>query len=1130
MLAHNQPAEIPPTLYINNMTKVQYAGAVSMAMEGMRLFCGDMDEDQEGLFEARWRPLFRYPSQEIVFYLNQLNPLLLQFLTLRSALNDCIEDFNATQLAVMSCTEIGDAEGVSEAMEDAVIYALAAKELNARLQLVGEKIIDLGEPPDAAGIMKKARQQYEAALKEFSAKAAPAPAAEKGACWTLVECRSFDEVGLLSQCHYDDTRRPHFSYKINLREGRLASKFSPPSWAGPGSLEFGYRHTWERPPLHLHTGEKLTLSAEIERVHSCAGLDLKGLKKITQAESKGKILIKSPHLPRTADYQSRLDNCGVIEYPGRVSIACPDEEPPEYSQPIVEISVETYPNERRWARDTNCNQCADGPCGGRLKNYESGTRVPVRMKLPKMDSEHLYLYVRFRDDFTCVEDDRWPLRSRFIFANVGIVYVYQWDPTGNSIKPLDLDHSGNDDDDSSVASGSSPEKQEIEEKITFHRHNSEYFSNTIEALNKQIANAANPEARNRLTRNLLYAKDARQRELDAITALKTGNFVRTRTELDAFNMQIMARQSEALALRFHREKRIRERGPRLIGLAPPADRGKLLDFFKDHVLYERDVAKMSTGMKALGDKVLGGIEAEIAAHEEDARYWDENLRMAQYTKAGADYAMLALSFTGAGAAYNLFGKAGMITASGAVYMAYNAVNGYLEGGVEEAVSGTLAAYNAGTAIIHAGMQGYQAGVLRHLEEYSRNPQKIALDEEKAGFKGAAWSAGTAAAFACAVHFGMKAYNNRQQIIENRKAQLQFKCEKAKRESLVRYFKKRTVAAAKKVKTFRQRQMALSEAAQANAPKNEIARLRNELDQAYKGIKTDYFAKKIMKSMAVKAKANFHTESGRAHHKTVHAYNSIDRRYTKQLKTRLSQRMDAQGFNPQRYKTFSNSASKGGIAMDVDVGAIEPPRYIMVKGKRVANPEHAAWRRGLTRAVDGVTRRASPHELQEVGQQELEHAFQDVFGRKPDEAMLSYTTSYHPEAYRDPRWLGSKRCKTALVNETDPQWTQQAADVTDFKVNTMDAHNPSLGYYGRMQEKCRGLVKDFDTKLEPLLARSKNQEAVKRMRELRKVMEQFSSNKIGPVKAEQMLRLMTGNKDGLREVSQRFSVMLQGLKK
>ena len=167
LLNANLPAEMPPALYINNMTTVQYGGAVSMAMEGMRIFYGDMDEKQEQEFEARWQPLFEYPSQEIVSYLNQLNPLLVQFLALKAALNDCLEDFNATQLEVMASASVGDADNISAAMENAALYSLVAKLLNLRLQKVGEEITALGDPPNAVALRRRAREIHEQAQQEF---------------------------------------------------------------------------------------------------------------------------------------------------------------------------------------------------------------------------------------------------------------------------------------------------------------------------------------------------------------------------------------------------------------------------------------------------------------------------------------------------------------------------------------------------------------------------------------------------------------------------------------------------------------------------------------------------------------------------------------------------------------------------------------------------------------------------------------------------------------------------------------------------------------------------------------------------------------------------------------------------
>jgi hypothetical protein len=78
------------------------------------------------------------------------------------------------------------------------------------------------------------------------------------------------------------------------------------------------------------------------------------------------------------------------------------------------------------------------------------------------------------------------------------------------------------------------------------------------------------------------------------------------------------------------------------------------------------------------------------------------------------------------------------------------------------------------------------------------------------------------------------------------------------------------------------------------------------------------------------------------------------------------------------------------------------------GQKIHNPAHVEWRKNLTQRQPDRTRvRRSPHEFQEAGQKNLEGAFKEVFGRPPGEAMVAFTTTYHPEAYRDIKWLGKK---------------------------------------------------------------------------------------------------------------------------
>ena len=263
-------------------------------------------------------------------------------------------------------------------------------------------------------------------------------------------------------------------------------------------------------------------------------------------------------------------------------------------------------------------------------------------------------------------------------------------------------------------------------------------------------------------------------------------------------------------------------------------------------------------------------------------------------------------------------------------------------------------------------------------------------------------------------------------------------------------------------------------------------------------------------------------------KLVHAYNSFDRPAMARLKERVAQRMQADGWSDQQYKTFSNSASKGKVGMDIDLGAVEPPRYVLSGGKQVPNPEHLLWQQTLTqRSPGGLTFTRSPHEFQEAGQRHLNDAFREIYGRPPGQAFTNFTTSYHPEAYRDTSWLGNCYTPHAIKGRVDRRWAQQAADVTGFKIDNLPREHPALGRYATLQEQCRGTVKDIDTKLKPFLSDATNPEAVKHLGELRNVMDRFARNEIGPIEAERRLNLLTGG-EGIVGVKDRFRVFLQGL--
>ena len=92
------PANIPPFLDLNDLSAATWGGAVSAAKEAMRLVIGPMGPGEEKAFDDTWTPLFRFPHEKLVDWLNALNPLLGQYLATRASAAEAVLGFDAAQL------------------------------------------------------------------------------------------------------------------------------------------------------------------------------------------------------------------------------------------------------------------------------------------------------------------------------------------------------------------------------------------------------------------------------------------------------------------------------------------------------------------------------------------------------------------------------------------------------------------------------------------------------------------------------------------------------------------------------------------------------------------------------------------------------------------------------------------------------------------------------------------------------------------------------------------------------------------------------------------------------------------------------------------------------------------------
>ncbi len=157
-------ATVAPFLDFNKMSAVQYNGAVSVAMEGMRLLYGEMSAADAQKFQAVWAPLYDYQTQPAVDYLNKLNPLLGQFLAGR-------EEFMRTAGAV-NAAMYDSALGVAANTRDAYIDAMARaqrqaetlRSLEAGLTQIAAQIQALGNPPNPLAAKCAAQERYRRSL------------------------------------------------------------------------------------------------------------------------------------------------------------------------------------------------------------------------------------------------------------------------------------------------------------------------------------------------------------------------------------------------------------------------------------------------------------------------------------------------------------------------------------------------------------------------------------------------------------------------------------------------------------------------------------------------------------------------------------------------------------------------------------------------------------------------------------------------------------------------------------------------------------------------------------------------------------------------------------------------------
>lgn len=748
------------------------------------------------------------------------------------------------------------------------------------------------------------------------------------------------------------------------------------------------------------------------------------------------------------------------------------------------------------------------------------------------------------------------------------------------------------------------EKQTKETKKAFLKEEIASNLRSIEVLEKSLATAASSampatdkeKELNYLQRSIQQLRSWNQTAEDNIRFVDTGVYERTRTASDELNAQLMREDSRAQANYWDNINNKIVRMNRLIDTAAPEVRDDLRHRWNDELESEikggAKFEKIDAAARAIGDAAIKSRQAEQGQANQELAVTERNLAIAEGVKTAANYSMTAVTM------YATAGLASPVSifmptcAETAISTTYSIATGYIEGGPEAAFKQAAGAYSQVAGLFNTAMDAYQQGVLDHLEDYARDPRNKKLNESGAGLSAMGWALAKEGVQNAATHFVVNP------ILANTKEALKgpakfatgafgkdpMTFKSAAQMADERRFNDKSLYGKHLMMQFKQAHEEFQTAKTSGKSPADLSASKSRMDAAYKEANSDFHAKIWMKRTA-----KLNDELGSAWAQTDGVHKAELMKVTAEYNLR-------DGLSTPPIKSYSNSASKGGVGMDMDLGFEEPSRWKSAPDPKdakktiaVLNPEYWAWRNKLTVTdSNNVTKRISPREYSQKAHENMLKAYEKVYGHKPDEAFLEFTYSDHPEAYKDKAWLGKEKPatdKTAKgaedkAPETDwadfasvnPAWAQQAAEVTAFKIYRLQKPDPKGGAtkpvgtaakgstagaaapkdefpgmprYSAMLEQCRGLVKDFDTKMigakadtsafgneagnkitinpESPLAKTPP-EVQKHFLELRTVLNDFANGKLRPSEAEKKLDVLTGGQ-GMVEIPEQMRAVM-----
>ena len=632
-----------------------------------------------------------------------------------------------------------------------------------------------------------------------------------------------------------------------------------------------------------------------------------------------------------------------------------------------------------------------------------------------------------------------------------------------------------------------PEHKAKQEAIEFHEANIKIIERNLAKDSEELSKEKDVSRRQALEFRILTAKAEIQAEKDLIASLQTGQIVHTRTEWDDYAKDKFIAGIKENQIQMAKAQQQLAEAQRIAALLPPEEAEKARAFIAEHlspdVIAKADMGKIQQVTDAIFKKAEGYYQQAEAQKEiadaERALMVFEGIRT-----VGGIATSVVLGQTGA-----------------SVYMG---VTGYISGEPKDAVKSAASWYSTAGYMAVEVFEGYHKG--GYLTD--------------AGIAGAIEKGATAFGLGKLFEYGVNKMGSiitaparrKQELIGKLKDFRQKEALKSEQEFIksLPQFKNELEEGKKLAKEFEQLNWKLAQAKAGSLPKGEIDKLEKAVVDKITSVNESFHAKKYLKYQG----------SPFAQKAAVYQTNKVN----KFVDEEFHQMMKAEGFDMKNleFKEFRNATSKGSVGIDRDYGVVDKGSFWKMAMNKEGKPILDKAGKPVMIRNNWIMKNGKPvslNELQNEGSKIYRKAYEKVTGKNADKSFQTFTTKAHSESFVDKNVLNDLRDPNNVA-QLERIWGEQAGHTMQFKGLEM-LHSPHLSKISGYQEAGRGLSKEIEKKLIPFLQNAKPgkgmdskklKETIEHFKGIKKVLDDFSVDKIDPLTASRKIRELSGGKD------------------